>query len=61
MDKHITEANLAAYLNTEEKFLFCMDLLGLSLTRHGDKFCTDLVEKMEQAFENLFVSLALPN
>ena len=53
----LTEANLEAYLDTEDRFIFCADLLGLSLSIHGETVVNHYVEALEQAFGKLFINI----
>lgn len=46
----LTEDNLNDYLDTGEKFTFCLDLLNLSLTRNGHGYCEQMVNQLEDAF-----------
>ena len=39
------------YAATDDKFIFCIDLLDLSLVDDGDRFCTKWVEALEDRFE----------
>ena len=51
IDHLLTDDNLDAYLDADEKFMFCQDLLGLSLILDGHNYTTRQVERLERAFE----------
>lgn len=49
----LTEANLDAYLDTDEKFTFCLDLLDLSLATNGHRYCEMMVNRLQDAFDRM--------
>lgn len=52
--KHLlTESNLDGYLDTSEKFTFCLDLLDLSLAANGARYCELMVDRLENAFDRM--------
>ena len=46
-----TKGNAAKYAATYEKFIFCLDLLDLSLIGDGDEYCEFWVNKLEDRFD----------
>jgi hypothetical protein len=48
-----TQDDFAAYEETQDKFIFCLDLLDLSLRIDGEDKCDHLVEQLEQQFDTL--------
>ena len=50
IDHLLNENNLNDYLDTEEKFSFCLDLLNLSLAANGHGYCERMVNRLEDAF-----------
>lgn len=50
IDHLLTEDNLNNYLDTDEKFTFCLDLLNLSLAANGHEYCERMVKRLEDAF-----------
>jgi len=48
-----TQDDFAAYEETQDKFIFCLDLLDLSLRIDGEDKCDRLVEQLEQQFDTL--------
>ena len=47
-----TAENAKQYFATTDKFVFCLDLLELSLS-DGDLRCTRIVEQLEELFEDI--------
>ena len=48
-----TQDDFTAYEATQDKFIFCLDLLDLSLRIDGEDKCDRLVEQLEQQFDTL--------
>ena len=48
--------NANRWNDTPEKFIFCLDLLELSLCKNGDQYCEYFVCKLE----NRFIALLKP-
>lgn len=48
-----TLENAHKYEQVGDKFVFCMDLLDLSLTENGERFCDVSVMKLEDKFDVL--------
>jgi len=48
-----TLANAQEWQATNEKFIFCQDLLDLSLIDDGDRFTSRWVDRLEFKFEEL--------
>lgn len=48
-----TLENAQKYEQVGDKFVFCLNLLGLSLTENGDRFCDVAVMKLEDKFDAL--------
>lgn len=46
-----TLENARLYAATQDKFIFCLDLLDLSLMHNGDEYCAVRVEKLEDRFD----------
>ena len=57
MEDVTTLANAKAYQDTSEKFIFCLDLLELSLTDDGDPYCDGEVNLLEDRFEWLLANI----
>ena len=51
LEKLNTFENAKAWKATDEKFIFCLDLLELSLIDDGDGFCDLTVNSLEDLFE----------
>lgn len=54
IDHLLTEENISDFIETDERFTFCLDLLGLSLVDDGDDYCTAQVNRLENAFDRAF-------
>jgi hypothetical protein len=54
-----TLVNAIAYDNEDDKFIFCLDLMGLGLIEYGDKTCSDAVERLEKRFERILFVAAM--
>ena len=39
-----------------DQFIFCLDLLDLSLEADGDRYCTRWVDKLEAEFEDMITT-----
>ena len=49
-----TVANAKEYFATPaDRFVFCLDLLELSLVEDGDRFCDKWVNRLEDLFEEM--------
>lgn len=48
-----TLENAQKYEQLGDKFVFCMNLLDLSLTENGESFCDAVVMKLEDKFDAL--------
>lgn len=51
--KALTRANAKEYAATSEKFIYCLNLLDLSLVDDGDTFCDYWVNQLENRFDQL--------
>lgn len=49
-----TPQNAKTYSETTDKYVFCLDLLGLSLTHDGATICDSAVEVLEERFRHGF-------
>lgn len=45
-----TPENAKTYFETTDKYVFCLDLLGLSLTYNGQVICDRAVDILEELF-----------
>ena len=48
-----TVANAKEYFATPDQFVFCLNLLELSLEDDGDLYCDDAVNRLEDVFEKI--------
>jgi len=48
-----TVANAKEYFATPDQFVFCLNLLELSLEDDGDRFCDKAVNRLEDIFEQI--------
>lgn len=54
IDQFATYENAKAYAATDDKFVFCIDLLGLTATAvDGSEMLTRLVDSLEDRFDDL--------
>ena len=53
IDDVATLDNAKTWLGKTDKFVYCLDLLGLSLIRSGEEYCTAMVESLEEKFDTL--------
>lgn len=50
-----TPENVQKYHETTDKFVFCLDLMGLSLVLNSEKFCERAVNALEDRLENITI------
>lgn len=48
-----TPENAKKYSETTDKYVFCLDLLGLSLTYDGQTFCDRAVDTLEELLSSI--------
>jgi hypothetical protein len=51
--KVATRDNAKEYFATPNQFVYCLELLELSLEEDGDQYCDNAVNKLEDIFDNL--------
>jgi hypothetical protein len=49
----VTMADAVKYQGEQDKFVFCLDLLELSLNEDGDDVCDHWVQQLENKFEKM--------
>jgi len=51
--KAATRDNAKEWYRTADSFVYCLELLELSLEEDGDQYCDNAVNKLEDIFDNL--------
>jgi len=51
--KVATRDNAKEWYRTADSFVYCLELLELSLEEDGDQYCDNAVNKLEDIFDNL--------
>jgi len=51
----LTVKNATEWFHSDEKFTYCLDLLGLSLAQDGDDLCRNEVNNLEQELELIMI------
>jgi hypothetical protein len=52
-DEAATLENAKNWVNMQDKYIFCLDLLNMCIRFDGDDFCDYYVEMLEEKFELL--------
>lgn len=55
MEDIVNTENAVAYGGSQDKWVFCLELLGLSITADGEDKCDSAIEDLERRFELLLM------